>query len=189
MHTVWVRLNAVVFFGLTVIVVLAVLTWFSTVTHRGYPTVDTLQLNSIGTLRNHGERDIAILSFDLHADLSPAFNWNIKQLFVFVVAEYRTKTNPLNQVVLWDRIIERAEDAVIAEDVAQMEYGLIDYGTELRNTTVNLRLVWDHMPITGRLFMDSLPTSSFKLPGQYSDPIPDGPGSRSRSRRRMSGGR
>ena len=30
MHTVWVRLNAVVFFGLTVLLVLAVLTWLST---------------------------------------------------------------------------------------------------------------------------------------------------------------
>jgi signal peptidase complex subunit 3 len=32
------------------------------------------------------------------ADLAPAFDWNVKQLFVFVVAEYRSKTNPLNQV-------------------------------------------------------------------------------------------
>jgi hypothetical protein len=27
------------------------------------------------------------------ADLSPAFNWNIKQLFVFLVAEYKTSKN------------------------------------------------------------------------------------------------
>ena len=26
-------------------------------------------------------------------DLQPAFHWNLKQLFVFIVAEYETKTN------------------------------------------------------------------------------------------------
>jgi len=167
MHTVWVRLNAVVFFGLTVIVVLAVLTWFSTITHRGFPTVEALRLNTVKSLRSHGNKDIAVLTFDLHADLTPAFNWNVKQLFVFVVAEYRTKTNPLNQVVVWDKIIEYQTNAKLRMDKATVEYGLIDQGTELRNTTVNLKLVWDHMPLTGRLFMDKLPTSSFKLPGKY----------------------
>ena len=53
MHTVWVRLNAVVFFGLTVIVCLAVITWFSTITHRGYPTVTALKLNTLKSLRSH----------------------------------------------------------------------------------------------------------------------------------------
>jgi len=167
MHTVWVRLNAVVFFGLTVIVCLAVITWFSTITHRGYPTVTALKLNTLKSLRSHGNRDIAVLTFDLDADLSPAFNWNIKQLFVFVVAEYKSKTNPLNQVVVWDKVIERKEDAKIHLNKATVEYGLTDQGTELRNTTVNLRLVWDHMPLTGRLFMEGHSASSFKLPGRY----------------------
>ena len=105
MHTLWVRLNAVVFFGLTVIVCLAVLTWFSTATHRGFPTVETLKMNKLTSLRSHGNKDIAVLTFDLHADLEKAFNWNVKQLFVFVVAEYRSKKHPLNQVVVWDTII------------------------------------------------------------------------------------
>jgi signal peptidase complex subunit 3 len=53
MHTVWVRLNAVVFFGLTVIVSLASLTWVSTIGHSGFPTVDVLRVNSVKTLRSH----------------------------------------------------------------------------------------------------------------------------------------
>lgn len=111
MHTVWVRLNAVVFFGLTVIVSLAVLTWFSTINHSGFPTVDVLRVASVKSLRSHNKKDVAVLTFDLHTDLAPAFNWNVKQLFVFVVAEYRSKTNPLNQVVIWDKIIEHPKDA------------------------------------------------------------------------------
>ena len=53
MHTVWVRLNAVVFFGLTVIVSLASLTWVSTIGHSGFPAVDVLRVNSVKTLRSH----------------------------------------------------------------------------------------------------------------------------------------
>lgn len=41
--------------------------------------------------------DRLLLNIDLDADLGPAFNWNVKQLFAFVVAEYKTKTNPVNQ--------------------------------------------------------------------------------------------
>mmetsp|Transcript_24684 Transcript_24684/g.55598 ORF Transcript_24684/g.55598 Transcript_24684/m.55598 type:complete len:185 (-) Transcript_24684:250-804(-) len=168
MHTVWVRLNAVVFFGLTVVVSLAVMTWMSTIGHQGFPTVDVLRVNSVKSMRSHSKKDVAVLTFDLHADLSPAFDWNIKQLFVFVVAEYASKKNPLNQVVIWDKIIEHPDDAVLHMDKATVEYGLIDQGAALRNTTVQLRLVWDHMPLTGRLFMESVPMSTYKLPGAYS---------------------
>ena len=38
---------------------------------------------------------------------------NVKQLFVMVTAEYATKSNPFNQVVIWDQIVETPEDAVI----------------------------------------------------------------------------
>ena len=100
MHTVWVRLNAVVFFGLTVLLVLAVLTWLSTlvVGPDAAPVVEFVKLNSLRSLRSHGGGDRALISFDARADLAAAFDWNIKQLFVFVVAEYASKTNPLNQV-------------------------------------------------------------------------------------------
>jgi len=43
--------------------------------------------------RNHGQTDRAVLRFNLDADLSSVFHWNVKQLFVFVTAEYTTKTN------------------------------------------------------------------------------------------------
>jgi hypothetical protein len=37
--------------------------------------------------------DQAILSLQLDADLSSVFNWNVKQLFVYVTAEYETEAN------------------------------------------------------------------------------------------------
>ena len=42
--------------------------------------------------------DQAILSLGIDADLRSVFNWNVKQLFVYVTAEYETEANVLNQV-------------------------------------------------------------------------------------------
>ena len=47
----------------------------------------------------------AVLTLGIDADLRSVWNWNVKQLFVYVTAEYETKPNVLNQVVVWDTII------------------------------------------------------------------------------------
>jgi signal peptidase complex subunit 3 len=68
MHTVWVRLNAVVFFGLTVLLGLSVLAALSKIGHarRHRPDIRVLRLNQMKSLKNHGGVDRALLSFDLH---------------------------------------------------------------------------------------------------------------------------
>mmetsp|Transcript_53171 Transcript_53171/g.78922 ORF Transcript_53171/g.78922 Transcript_53171/m.78922 type:complete len:174 (+) Transcript_53171:146-667(+) len=172
MHTVWVRLNAVVFYGLTVLLGLSILAALSMYGHhnRHKPVVSRLKLKKLRSLKSHGGVDRALLSFDLHADLRPTFHWNIKQLFVYVVATYETKTNPSNQVVLWDKIVEaiHPEDMVIKEDNIFVKYALVDQGAELRGKEVQLKLMWDHMPLTGGLYMgESTNTSTFTLPIDY----------------------
>ena len=49
--------------------------------------------------------DQAILNLGINADLRSVFNWNVKQLFVYITAEYETEANVLNQVVVWDTIV------------------------------------------------------------------------------------
>lgn len=44
-------------------------------------------------------------------DLSPLFNWNTKQLFVYLQAEYSDAQGVKNEVVIWDKIIRTKEDA------------------------------------------------------------------------------
>ncbi|CAM9564956.1 unnamed protein product [Choristocarpus tenellus] len=101
MHTKWVRLNAVVFFGLSVLLGLSVLTALSTYLHKaGFPDVRRLGVHRMRSFRTHQGVDRLLLNIDVEADLAPAFNWNVKQLFLFVVAEYTTKTNTVNQVGL-----------------------------------------------------------------------------------------
>lgn len=176
MHTVWVRLNAVVFFGLTVLLSLSILAGLSKIGHssRYQPAIHKLALNNMKSLKNHGGVDRALLSFDLHADMNPAFHWNIKQLFVYVVATYATPTNPKNQIVLWDRIIESTDDPqskkILNEKNVFVKYGLVDQGAELRGTEIELSLMWDHMPLTGVLYMGEQKAgtaSKFSLPMEY----------------------
>ena len=113
--------------------------------------------------------DRALLSFDLKVDLEPAFHWNIKQLFVYVVALYDSEDGS-NEVVLWDKIVEAADPKVIDEENLFVKYALLDKGDDLRGKEVKLQLQWDHMPITGLLYMDKQPVekcSSFQLPMEY----------------------
>mmetsp|Transcript_20796 Transcript_20796/g.29654 ORF Transcript_20796/g.29654 Transcript_20796/m.29654 type:complete len:174 (+) Transcript_20796:244-765(+) len=172
MHTIWVRLNAVIFFGLTVLLSLSILAAVSKYGHekRYQPVLNKLQINKLRSLKSHGGVDRALLTFDLNVDLRPAFHWNIKQLFVFVVATYATDTNPKNEVVLWDKIVEaiHPNDMIIQEDNIIVKYALVDQGAELRGKEVQLRLMWDHMPLTGGLFMaESTNSSTFVLPTEY----------------------
>ena len=44
------------------------------------------------------KNDLGFLTFDLQADLTPLFNWNVKQLFLYLSAEYATPKNEVNQV-------------------------------------------------------------------------------------------
>lgn len=37
--------------------------------------------------------DRAIFTLDLDADFTPLFNWNVKQVYAFVTAEYQTEAN------------------------------------------------------------------------------------------------
>ena len=133
--------------------------------------VEILALNTLRSLKSHGGVDRALLSFDVQVDFAPAFHWNVKQLFIYVVAIYETEDGRDNQVVLWDKIIEASDDnKIINERNVFVKYALVDQGDQLRGKNVTLQLQWDHMPITGTLHMDKQPletTSHFILPTEY----------------------
>ncbi|CAM9745638.1 unnamed protein product, partial [Hapterophycus canaliculatus] len=76
-------------------------------------------------------------------------------------------THGRGQVILWDKIVESAEDAHLLQRDMTVKYGLIDEGAGLRNTSVTLMLYWDHMPLTGTLFQHSVAVDTFECPGNY----------------------
>ncbi|CAM6127140.1 unnamed protein product [Calypogeia fissa] len=79
--------------------------WFSISSSDEVPNVDVLR-------RLNNGNDEEKLTLNISGDLRSVFTWNTKQLFVFVVAEYKTPKNQINQVSLWDLIVERKEDAL-----------------------------------------------------------------------------
>ena len=48
-----------------------------------------------------------------------------------------------------------------------VKYALIDQGAELRGKKITLKLMWDHMPLTGRLYVHEEGNKSFTLPDEY----------------------
>lgn len=47
------------------------------------------------------------------SDLTPLFNWNTKQLFLYIQAEYTNAQGIYNEVVIWDKIVRNKEEANI----------------------------------------------------------------------------
>lgn len=78
------------------------------------------------------KKDLGFLTFDLQADLSSLFNWNVKELFLYLTAEYKTNDNELNQVVLWDKIILRGENALLDYKNMNTKYYFWDDGNGLK---------------------------------------------------------
>ncbi|CAF1671162.1 unnamed protein product, partial [Didymodactylos carnosus] len=63
--------------------------------------------------------------------LDKLFDWNVKQLFLYLTAEYTTASNILNQVVLWDKIIRRGENARMNLHEMNPKYYFWDDGENL----------------------------------------------------------
>jgi signal peptidase complex subunit 3 len=116
--------------------------------------------------------DQAILSLQIDADLRSVFNWNVKQLFVYVTAEYETEANTLNQVVVWDQIISHPSQAWIRSSSVANKYSLTDQGYGLRANNVTLALNWNTVPSTGLLLLhhghEKSQMHTFDVPDSYS---------------------
>ncbi|OQS05828.1 signal peptidase complex subunit 3 [Thraustotheca clavata] len=168
MHTIWTRANALFTLAMTVMSVMCALTTLTTYLHEPAPVVRTLSLNAVHSLKRYRDRtDKAVLSFDLDADLSSVFNWNTKQLFVYIVAEYASKTNEKNEVVIWDAIVPSKDDAILQRKDEGVKYFLADQFDQLRNAQVTMKLKWDIMPVCGRLFQYTEGSTEFTMPAQY----------------------
>lgn len=98
------------------------------------------------------KNDLGLFNFDLNVNLEPLFNWNVKQLFLYLTAEYSTEQNKLNQVVVWDKIVEKGDNYKLDLKGAKTKYYLWDDGQGLRgNNNVTLYLTWNIIPNVGSL--------------------------------------
>jgi len=97
--------------------------------------------------RNH---DMAVVQFNISTDLSPLFNWNTKQLFIYLAAEYNNTQGVKNEVVIWDRIVRRKEDAAVSV-VGRNKYLLRESSSFKGVTPAYYTLKYNVMPYVGFL--------------------------------------
>ncbi|KAI8440438.1 hypothetical protein MSG28_001743 [Choristoneura fumiferana] len=174
MYSVLTRGNAILTYTLSVLACLTFLCFLSTLTvdYRTNAQMNTVKV-VVKNVPDYGvsreRNDLGFLTFDLKTDLSHLFNWNVKQLFLYLTAEYITPNNELNQIVLWDKIILRGENAVLDFKNMNTKYYFWDDGKGLKgHNNVTLTLSWNIIPNAGLLpNIMALGYHSFRFPTEY----------------------
>ncbi|XP_066585877.1 signal peptidase complex subunit 3 [Prorops nasuta] len=175
MHSFLARGNAILAYTLSVSACLTFCCFLSTVffdyrANVALNTVKAVVKNMPDYSASREKNDLGYLTFDLKADLTPLFNWNVKQLFLYLTAEYQTQNNEFNQVVLWDKIVLRGDNTVLDFKNINTKYYFRDDGNGLRgNKNVTLSLAWNIIPNAGLLpSVSAIGGHTFEFPSEYS---------------------
>lgn len=174
MDTVLSRGNAMLTYTLSVSACLTFFCFLSTVflDYRANATLKTVKVvvkNMPDYSASKAKNDLGYLTFDLQTDLTPLFNWNVKQLFLYLTAEYQTDNNNFNQVILWDKIVLRGENAVLDFKNMNTKYYFWDDGNGLiGNKNITLTLSWNIIPNAGLLpAVKAIGSHTFAFPSVY----------------------
>lgn len=176
MHSVLSRLNVVFAYCLSVLAAVTFTCFLTTYTVLPRNEPDILYSVSKQVVKHvrdftaiRAKNDLGFLKFDIETDLEPLFNWNVKQLFLFLTAEYETGENKLNQVVLWDKIIKRGENARLDLREMNCKYYFFDDGSGLRgHNNITLTFSWNTIPNAGIIHRIKSPdTHRFSFPLEY----------------------
>lgn len=176
MHSFSSRLNALFAFFLSILGGVAFGCFASTFYKNYHHDEVNIQKHDI-TLRSamdfttsRQESDLATIKFSIEGNLSKLFDWNTKQLFIYLVCEYETAANRLNQVVLWDKILLREDVEVNNFAVSNLspKYYFFDDGAFLRGTEARLILRWNIIPNSGYMpFASANNELLFQFPTEY----------------------
>eukprot|EP00461_Guttulinopsis_vulgaris_P003947 UN03948 len=174
------RLNIIVLYALMVMIITALLSNIALISYspKPYVGINNVDLLAYGkptypspyshifmhTQRSH---NVALLKFDLDLDLRSCLTWSTKQIMVWLVVEYSTKT-PLhidrgvtedtyttNQVVVWDHIVQNDYDPNNEElDVfiegMEVKYPLSEIAGKIDwDRPVTIKLQWEITPMLG----------------------------------------
>lgn len=178
MHTFLSRLNALFAFSLAMSALLTLLFALST-SYKSYDTLAKVNIKTIKALvrrlpdynlPNATANDLGLLQFELDADFEECFDWNVKQLFIYLTANYKTPNNAVNQIVLWDYILNRGEKGHLKLENQNPKYYMWDDGFGLKgNTNVSLSLSMNIIPNAGFLQIAHSPSVHvFEFPNDYS---------------------
>ncbi|VVT56501.1 uncharacterized protein SAPINGB_P005110 [Magnusiomyces paraingens] len=125
-----------------------------------------------GAVNGKGKEN-AKITFDLSADLRPLFNWNTKQVFVYLEAEYnggKSRPDISNSVTFWDKIITTKEKAVLDLKGQRSHYSVYDVQKSFNNNNATLKLGYNIQPWVGALIFGHLDLEGepqFVFPSPY----------------------
>ncbi|KAI0929776.1 hypothetical protein AcW1_008630 [Taiwanofungus camphoratus] len=169
MHTIYARINNVSAFLSSCLMVLlaaiALSSFIFTADPKGELTVASVQVVP-GNARRYAnkQQEFAFINFNITTDLSSLFNWNTKQLFLYLSAEYTNKQGVVNEVVIWDRIVRQREDAHLAV-VGRNKYVFRELSASFRNIPpANYTLKYNIMPHVGVLTYGEAARTSEPVP-------------------------
>jgi len=177
LHSVWARANAIFFFYVSGIAILSGGCSLMFFTHESDSSVvianaESVRLRYVSRGIASGEQ--AHLKFDMDVDLTSEWNWDVKQIFMFLTASFETpgKTKggkpQIHNIVVWDAVIQEREDALFRLRGQKGKYPIVDFQSQLRGTEVELTLHWDIMPTVGLLkFGGGSNGTTFSLPASY----------------------
>lgn len=115
------------------------------------PTASVKHSFNYGSV-NRKPKENSKIQFDLDADLSPLFNWNTKQVFVYLTAEYEGKSDgSSNKVTYWDKIITSKDQAKLHLTRQNAKYSVWDIEKSFRNRNATVKLEWNIQPHVGPL--------------------------------------
>lgn len=151
MNTLLSRTNAIFAFTLSILAFLTFICSLSTA-FKSYNELVDIKMSSVKKVvknvadysAGREKNDLGFITFNLDADFTPAFDWNTKQLFLYLTAHYKTKNNVDNQVVLWDHIMERGDEPKVNLKNQHTKYYFWDDGNGLKgndNVTLTLSMV------------------------------------------------
>ncbi|KAI8871307.1 SPC22-domain-containing protein [Ramicandelaber brevisporus] len=137
------------------------LTW-----SNGYAQLTANSVNTIfgNVYRNDmldtrsGYAEFTRINFSIDADLSHLFDWNTKQLFLYLSVEYETPKHGRNQVVIWDKIVKSKEEARELRITESNKYPFRHVDGHFKDTN-NAKLVlrWDVAPYVGLMLPETVP--------------------------------
>ncbi|PVI00452.1 signal peptidase 22 kDa subunit [Periconia macrospinosa] len=115
MHSVLVRIQNVFGFFTTVAFSVAAVIALSTFIHPQSPS-SSISLSNVQVVKgrphyySYKKEEYAHIKFDLDADLSSLFNWNTKQVFLYLKAIYPSskRGEPDSEAIIWDAILPGA---------------------------------------------------------------------------------
>lgn len=92
------------------------------------------------------------MKFDLKTDLTPLFNWNTKQVFVYLVGLYDGPSDhpeAESKVVFWDEIIKDEHHAKLNLRNRKTKYSVYDYYSSMQDRNVTVKLEFNVQPWIG----------------------------------------